>query len=127
MAALAEIEDVQTALGRALTTDESDRVAGLLNRASASARAWMKCVPDPVPEDVVIVVAGMVARMFQVTDSAPEVGVSTVNAVMGPWAVNRTFSSDSTSGSPWLNRDDKRILRQYGCRGRVENVGTSRW
>ena len=129
MVALAAPVDVVARLGRPLTTEEQDRVPGLLDEASASASAWMKCVPDPVPAEVRLVVSRMVARMLKAAESGAEqdLGTSQMNTGMGPFTIGRTFSGDTTSGSPWLNRDDKRILRRFGCRGRVENVGTSRW
>ena len=129
MAALAAPVDVDARLGRPLTTEEQSRVPGLLDEASASASAWMECVPDPAPAEVRLVVSRMVARILRAAESGAEqeIGLSQVNAGMGPFSVGRTFSGDSTSGSPWLTRDDKRILRRFGCRGRVKNVGTSRW
>ena len=126
---LASNEDVEARLGRPLTTDESARVTGLLDEASVMAQGWMKCVPDPVPDAVKIVVSRMVARALAVgnADSAPEPGVSQIHATMGIFGVNRNYSTDATSGGVWLTRQDKATLRPYGCRGRAVNVGTSKW
>ncbi|MUL47602.1 hypothetical protein FZI85_25135 [Mycobacterium sp. CBMA293] len=123
---LADDADVVARLGRNLTPDETARVSGLLEEASVMAGEWMQCVPDPVPDAVRIVVSRMVARVLVAGDTA-EPAVTGVQAGMGVFTVNRTFSSDATSGGVWLTRQDKAQLRRHGCRGRVGNVGTSKW
>lgn len=126
---LASSVDVEARLGRTLTTDEMGRVAGLLDEASVMVEGWMRCVPDPVPDAVKIVASRMVARVLAVggADNAPDPGTSQIQATMGIFGVNRSFSSDVTSGGVWLTRQDKSILLPFGCRGRVGNVGTSKW
>ncbi len=123
---LADAADVVARLGRDLTADETARVSGLLEEASVMAGEWMRCVPDPVPDAVRIVVSRMVSRVFSVGDTA-EPAVTDVQATMGVFQVNRRFSPDASSGGVWLTRQDKNMLRRYGCRGRVGNVGTSKW
>lgn len=123
---LADAADVVARLGRDLTPDETARVGGLLQEASVMAGEWMRCIPDPVPDAVRIVVSRMVARVFSVGDTT-EPAVTDVQATMGVFQVNRRFSPDASSGGVWLTRQDKNMLRRYGCRGRVENVGTSKW
>ncbi|CQD15729.1 hypothetical protein BN970_07148 [Mycolicibacterium conceptionense] len=127
--ALATSQDVVDRLGRPLSTDETARVTGLLDEASVMVEGWMRCVPDPVPDAVKIVVSRMVARVLAVggADNAPEPGVSQLQATMGIFGVNRSYSSDATSGGVWLTKQDKATLRPFGCRGRVGNVGTSKW
>lgn len=127
--ALATSQDVADRLGRPLSTDEAARVTGLLDEASVMVEGWLRCVPDPVPDAVKVVVSRMVARVLAVggADNAPEPGVSQLQATMGIFGVNRSFSSDATSGGVWLTKQDKSTLRPYGCRGRVGNVGTSKW
>lgn len=122
--ALASPSDVEARLGRPLTVDESLRVGGLLVEASASARAWMRCVsdPDPVPEDVALVVSRMAARVL-----AAPVGPSHLDQfsqTAGVFAQSGTYTEGATSGSPWLTKDDKRILRRHGCRGRAASFDT---
>lgn len=124
---LASSADVVARLGRPLTTDETARVDGLLEEASVLVEGWMRCVPDPVPAAVKIVVSRMVARVFATAAGDADPGVSGMQATMGPFTVNRSFSSDATSGGVWLTRQDKTMLRPYGCRNRVGNVGTSKW
>ena len=129
MAALASSVDVEARLGRTLTTEEAARVTGLLEEASVMVEGWLRCLPDPIPDAVKIVVSRMVARALSVggTDNAPEPGVSQLQATMGIFGVNRSFSSDATSGGVWLTKQDKSTLRPFGCRGHVGNVGTSKW
>ena len=124
---LASSEDVEARLGRPLTTDETARVDGLLEEASVMVEGWLRCLPDPIPDAVEIVVSRMVARVFAAAVDGPEPGLSTVQATMGPFLVNRGYSSDATSGGVWLTKQDKSTLRPFGCRGRAGNVGTSKW
>ncbi len=126
---LASSADVVARLGRPLTTDETARVTGLLEEASVMAEGWLQCVPDPVPDAVKIVVSRMVARVLATGPDAggPDPGVSQIQATMGIFGVTRGFSPDATSGGVWLTRQDKSMLRPYGCRGRAGNVGTSKW
>lgn len=124
--ALASDADVETRLGRTLTTDEAARVDGLLEEASVMVSGWVRVVPDPVPDAVTIVVSRMVARVFTAGGGA-ETGVESIQATMGPFQVNRGFSTDATSGGVWLTRQDKAMLRPVGSRGRVENAGSSKW
>lgn len=127
MAPLANLEDVQARLGRPLTTDEETRAAGLLVEASASARAWMACAddPDPVPDDVSLVVSRMVARVLKAPASPPQMqNLDQFSRSAGVYSQSGTYTEGSTSGSPWLTKDDKRILRRYGCRGRAWSFDT---
>lgn len=125
MVALASAADVEARLGQPLTSDESGRVPALLDEASASARAYMRCTPDPVPSDVSLVVSRMVARLLS-QPAATEVLPHTdqYSRTAGAYSASGTFTEGATSGSPWLTKDDKRILRAFGCRGRAVSFGT---
>lgn len=125
--ALAASPDVVARLGRPLTTDETARVTGLLDEASELVRGWMRCVPDPVPDAVKIVVSRMVARVFAAGSSGVEPGVANKQMTAGVYGITRAYSADATSGGVWLTKQDKTMLRPYGCRGHVGNVGTSRF
>lgn len=128
MPALASLDDVEARLGRPLTSDETERVLGLLDEASASVRAWMGCNtdPDPVPDDVALVVSRMVARIIDTPPSSAQVPahMDQFSRSMGPYSSSGTFTEGSTSGSPWLTKDDKRILRRFGCRGKAASFPT---
>lgn len=125
MVALASAEDVQARLGRPLTSDETEQVPALLDEASASARAYMRCIPDPVHSDVALVVSRMVARVLtrpEPTEVLPH--TEQYSRAAGPYTGSGTFTEGATSGSPWLTKDDKRILRAHGCRGRAMSFET---
>lgn len=126
--ALASSVDVVDRLGRPLTTDETARVDGLLEEASALVSGHLRCVPDPVPDAVRIVASRMVARVFaSVGAGGPEPGVSQMSQTMGPFAITRGFTADASSGGVWLTRQDKVMLAPFGCRGWAANFGTSRF
>ena len=131
MVALAAVDDVQMRLGRLLTSDETTAASGLLDEASALARGWMRCVPDPVPDEVVIVVSRMVARVLASAASMQGMsvpyGTTQMQDQAGQVSMSRSFGDGTTtSGGPWLTRADKLALRPFGCRGRVVNVSTSK-
>ncbi|KRQ20059.1 MULTISPECIES: hypothetical protein [Mycobacteroides] len=127
---LAADADVEARLGRDLTTDEQDRVDDLLEEASDLVIGFLRCTPDPVPGAVVRVTARMVARVFGLKygpGESPDPTVESVNAVMGPFQVNRKIDTDRTDGEPWLSKKDRLKLRPYRCSGLAGNVPTSKW
>lgn len=126
MAALAEAEDVVARLGRPLTADELTLVPGWLSRADRLVRAWLRCVPDPVPEDVRDTVADIVERAVRAAASGatPEVGVTSVTQAYGPFSQQRGYSSDASSGSVFLSRQDRLALAPYRCPTRAAAVRT---
>ncbi|AMU71434.1 hypothetical protein A3O05_16335 [Mycobacteroides abscessus] len=70
----------------------------------------------------------MVARALAApAASAGETGMTSLQATMGVFQVNRGFSTDATSGGVWLTRQDKIALRGARCSGRAGNVPTSKW
>ena len=85
----------------------------------------MRCTPDPVPSDVALVVSRMVARVLTKPESAEVLPhTDQYSRGSGPYTTSGTFTEGATSGSPWLTKDDKRILRLYGCRGRAMSFET---
>lgn len=125
---LATTTDVAARLGAAFDNTDPGAVEQLLEVASDLAAAWMRCVPEPVPPQVTRVVAGMVARALCVdpTVSPGETQSQQIDTA-GPMSQtrSRSFDSDSTQRQPWLTRNDKIVLRRFGCRGRVWNVPTT--
>lgn len=109
---LASLDDVEARLARLLTSSEQVRASALLVEASASVRAWLRRVPDPVPDDVSLVVSRMVARVIVAPTGPTHLDQFTQAA--GPFSHSGTFTDGATSGSPWMTKDDKRILRQFG-------------
>lgn len=122
MQALATTADVSERLGRQLTADETARVTGLLKEATAAVISYLGCTPEPVPDQVVIVVSRITARVLN-TDNP--VGVTHDAQIMGAFSTTRRYGTDASSGGVWLTRQDKNMLRPHSCRGRVENVATS--
>ncbi|MGB3602718.1 MAG: hypothetical protein WBA38_04100 [Gordonia sp. (in: high G+C Gram-positive bacteria)] len=116
-----------TRLGRPLTTDEAALVLALLDEASASVRAWMRCAPtDPVQPDVVLVVSRMVKRVIEDSDvSEFPAHLDQFSQNAGTYSRSGTFTEGSQSGSPWLTKDDKRILRSV-CGGSARMAASFR-
>lgn len=115
--ALATQQDVESWLGRSLTSAESARVAALLARAEALVLAHLGCdpAPDPVPDGVTWTVAEMVGRLFT---SAGVPGVQQVSGDDG----SVMFTTDAASGSPWLSKADRLVLRPHRCSGGVSSL-----
>ncbi|TXH24929.1 MAG: hypothetical protein E6R06_10865 [Mycobacterium sp.] len=122
MQVLATAGDVSERLGRQPTADEAGQLLGLIKEASAAAIAFLGCTPDPIPDEVAIVVSRMVARTL--SSDAP-VGEESNQQTMGPFGTSRRFTAEASSGGVWLTRQDKNTLRPHGCRGRVQNVATA--
>ena len=115
--ALATQQDVEAWLGRTLTAAEAARSDALLARADALVLSHLGCnpAPDPVPDVVMWTVAEMVGRLFT---SAGIPGVQQVSGDDG----SVMFTSDASSGSPWLSKADKAALRPYRCSGGLASV-----
>lgn len=119
--ALATVFDVETRLGRSLTTAEQTKADGLLPEASALVRAYLggdATVEGIVPEDVVIVVSRMVARVIErgATDATSS-GAEAVTNQVGPFGQTLRFGSSTVSGGPWLSAGDKTILAAFRVGG----------
>ena len=103
MVALAAVDDVQMRLGRLLTSDETTAASGLLDEASALARGWMRCVPDPVPGEVVIVVSRMVARVLASAASMQGMsvpyGTTQMQDQAGQVSMSRSFGDGTTTST----------------------------
>lgn len=131
--AFADETDVEAALGRDLTTAESEQVDTLLEEATDLLIGYLGCEPDPAPDAVVRVCARMVARVFAQAASAnaPVVGASQVQQTAGPFSFGTSFPAVASSGSPWLTANDKVALRPYRCGGfravPVESVQSGRY
>lgn len=111
---LATQDDVVARLGRALTSDEIARLAGLLEEASLLVEGYLGVTysvddVDPVPEAVTVVVSRIVARAFTAPNQQllPEGARS---AAAGPY--NVSFADARTN--LWLSKVDKLTLRNLG-------------
>lgn len=119
---LATQADVEAALGRSLTMEESARADFLLRRASAMVIAYLGCDPTDadtgdVPPDVVDTVALMVARVYIRAGQASGVmdGATQIQQGVGPFTLGGTFSNGNNSTAPWFEAGDKLALRPYRC------------
>lgn len=111
--ALATEGDVEAALGRSLTSTESDAVGAMLNTASDLVVGYLGRTPNPVPGPVARVVADMVAAVI----SKPSITVADYNASgynqsREAAGVHVGMESATTSG-PWLTKALKMRLRPY--------------
>lgn len=99
---LANQNDVEARLGRALTVTEIARLPGLLVEASMMVEGYLSVVyTDNVPSQVPVVVSRMVARAL--TTSIPD-GVTSESA--GPY--QRGYGAGASS--LWMSKNDKLIL-----------------
>ena len=117
--ALATQPDVVVRLARPLTATETEKADGLLDEASALVRAYLggdPTVVDVVPEDVVIVVSRMVARMIE-RDASSTSGAEAVTNQVGPFGQTLRFGASTVSGGPWLAAVDKTILAAFRVGG----------
>ena len=117
--ALATVVDVATRLARSMTEAEATKAEGLLDEASALARAWLKSDPTVegvVPDDVAIVVSRMVARVLD-RDATSASGAEAVTNQVGPFGQTLRFGSGTASGGPWLASGDKTILAGFRVNG----------
>lgn len=117
--ALATQPDVVLRLGRSLTASEIAKAEGLLDEASALVRAHLggdPTVEAVVPEDVVIVVSRMVARVIE-RDASSTSGAEAVTNQTGPFGQTLRFGAGTVSGAPWLASGDKTILAAFRVDG----------
>lgn len=109
--ALASEEDVEDALGRALT--ESEDVSTLLESASDLVVGYLGQEPDPVPTPVSRVVAEMVAAVLtKPATNTADYGANGYNVARESMPVKIGVES-ATSTGPWLTRSWKTRLRPY--------------
>lgn len=131
MTPLATVTDVETRLGRSLTTAESTKVdPGLLEEASVKALAYMGYAEDfydgsTVPTTVTIVVSRMVARVIEQATSGIVPGTQQAGQTAGIFSQQTTFVAGSSNGSPWLTRSDKSDLDSARGANKAFSVDTA--
>lgn len=107
--------DVEERLGRPLDGLEVDRVAGLLDEATALVSAHCGQPWDagatPIPPRIRIVVSRMVARVLQ----APDDGLAAESAsfTAGPFSQNVRYAGGGSGGGPWLSATDRKLLAPF--------------
>lgn len=122
---LAELTDVEAALGRSLTEAETPQIKTLLSEASDLIIGYLGCDPtdtsvEPcVPPVVSRVAARMVAR---VTQQGGVPGAQSATESVGPFSRTAQFAPGTNSGDPWLSAKDKITLRPFRCGGGMKSV-----
>lgn len=109
--ALADADDVEQALQRALTPAEYEYIDTQLEEASDLVLGYLRCdtLASPVPGAVRRVVASMVAALLRPTN-VPE---NAEQVTAGEYSLK--FSAGSTSKTPWLTAVQKMRLTPYRC------------
>jgi hypothetical protein len=107
---------VEGQLGRSLTDDELPRLAGRIAKASVIVEGYIGIVyqeGDTIPDTVTIVVASMVARLYETTGSVMP-GQTAEMVMAGPHQWQRSFGGDANSVEPWLTKADRIALQNLG-------------
>lgn len=105
---LADQADVETRLGRTLTSNEQARLDGLLEEASALVEGYLNVTYGPgddVPAVVVIVVSKIVARAISRSGEMDALAASMEQTNAGP------FGARFRESSVFLTKADKLMLR----------------
>lgn len=113
---LATQADVEKQLGRDLSASEEDRLPGLLAKASVIVEGYLRVTYTDIgdiPSVVTIVVASMVARVFDTGGAVPS-GVTSEMVTAGPHQWQRSFSDGANSLEPWLTKGDRTALQSLG-------------
>lgn len=127
---LATLADVEDRLKRKITDPgEVANTNNLIKEASVRVRSYLGCgnvIPEPVPEDLAVIVSRIVARGIAASENpVADIGQNSLTANFGPFGLTRSFDASTTDGGVWLTRQDKDALRPFSCRGRVGNVRTA--
>ncbi|MEU2002065.1 hypothetical protein ACH47B_13335 [Rhodococcus sp. NPDC019627] len=109
--AFAELSDVATRLGRALTADEAAEAPGLLDEASALVEGYCNQDFDPVPSTVRLVTSRIAARALTTPTTQDSAAVSSEQFTAGPFTVNRSFVGDGSA--TWIGATEKTMLRRF--------------
>ncbi|MGQ9349722.1 hypothetical protein [Mycolicibacterium gilvum] len=121
---LATSQDVQTALGRELTADETAAVAGLLDEATDLVVGYLHPfeVPTPVPAAIVRVVASMTAAVLLRPASIPHEATQLTADVF-----SASFAPGTTSPGPYLTAALKARLRPFRTGMVSQELGSERY
>lgn len=123
MVALADNADMVARLGRALSTDETAAVGGLLTEASALVVGYLRRDWDAltdVPGAVRVVVSRMAARALTGASNIPA-GAESYGSSLSVMSHTVKLGPDVVMGSVWLSRVDKTTLAPYVRRPSVMN------
>lgn len=109
--ALADPDDVEQALKRALSAEESEYIDTQLEEASDLVLGYLRCdaLASPTPGPVRRVVASMVAALLRPT------GIPENAEQLSAGEYSMKLAEGSTSKSPWLTAVQKMRLAPYRC------------
>ena len=111
----ADIDSVEDALRRPITQEEHEYVHQVIEEASDLVTAFLGVeLVEPLPRAVVQVTSRSVARVFERISNEKASGlpdhVSQVAETRGPYTRSLTFRNEGSTHSPWLTKQDKRLL-----------------
>jgi hypothetical protein len=122
--ALADNADMAARLGRALSTDETAAVAGLITEASVLVVGYLRrdwtALAD-VPEAVRVVVSRMAARALTGASNLPA-GAESYGSSLSVMSHTVKLGPDVVTGSVWLSRVDKTTLAPHVRRPSIVNM-----
>lgn len=114
MVRLTSLEAVEPLLKELLSEEAQATVEALIDQASVIISAYCgREFTEPVPKEVQVVAARMVARTMNSAASDVPVGATGVMNVAGAFTRQFQFGSGSTDGDVWLSKMDKQILRRF--------------
>ena len=122
--ALATVQDVEVALGRALTETEQQRVAGLLLEASDLVAGYLhpNSVPSPTPPPIRRVVAAMVSAALTRPSTIPQDAVR-----LGADIYSVEFAPGATGPGQYLTAAMKARLAPYRTGAVSQLLGSERF
>lgn len=126
--AYATTDDVEPALGRSLTSAETDQATGwLVDAALIIDGEGYVYTGDTVPEAFKRASVNMVVRAVRAAGIMP--GAQSQQEMAGPFARNITYTPTAASGGVWLTATDRLMLRPYRTGGGLTSVqlGTERY
>jgi hypothetical protein len=126
--AYATADDVETSLGRSLTSAEADQVDGWLTDAALLIDGEGYTYTGTVPTVFERVSVNMVIRALR-ADGVVAPGAASNQWQAGPYGGTVTFTQQASSGGVWLSAADRMMLRPYrGASGMTSvTLGSERY
>ena len=114
-------DDVKARLRRDLSSTEIEFLPGIVDEASALLEGYLGvCYGDDetVPTAVVVIASRVAARILTMPEGPAGLADSRTSA-LGPFSATIQYSTDSSSGGPWLTKSDRIALAPYRARGAI--------
>ena len=131
MVAFCADADVVNRLKRPLTASEATYLDGDIAEAQLLVIEELGCGTEPyalltdVPGAVTIVTSRIVANLLKQNASGADGNVESQTANVGPFGQILKFTPGSTSGSPWITRQQRKSLEPYACNSKAFAVDTA--